>query len=638
MLPRWALSYNLRSEIAEKTHEMFGLVQEDTYSHNESAPARIVRDNKDEESLISVFEQHHVFSPTSHPECLFSIATKDLATFEIQESLLGAKDMGQKQVKDIVQQRLTEPLQQQPNNEQGDTKVQFTDTMHKNNALTFDSLYQVAKGGKEKEKNTILRADRSVLQRLIVAYGAGREVDLHNVLSHELMSVPISLADTNGKLRTGQKAALADVLTRGIECPSAIDLQGSACLLIDGMALVAAVGKPADAQTFGAYADRFQDAVLGAGSWYQQIHVLFDRYEKSSIKAGTRERRTRTIRPVRRVIENKNVPLPNSWSNFLALPENKANLAKFLSEHLIANAPQEKVIVVAGGFSDGKEAQSSNQLVDPSLLCADHEEADTRLVLHAIVNSCDTVVVSARDTDVLLLLVAHLPSMPSANVWMMAGTAARRKFFNIRAISENLPVGSLSALLPFHALTGCDTTSYISNHSKLSAWKTFQDKHYLLASLGEGELSANKVRDAEKFICAIYNCGHMESVNDARVLLFSKTKKPEALPPTKDALELHIKRVHYQSLVWKQASCQDPILPNPDGMGWKRESEGGSKLVPLLMTKEPIPNACKEIISCSCKSGCTTLRCGCKKAKLFCTGVCGCSVDEKISCKNKCDK
>jgi hypothetical protein len=46
-----------------------------------------------------------------------------------------------------------------------------------------------------------------------------------------------------------------------------------------------------------------------------------------------------------------------SWSNFFSSPENKANLAKFLSKHLIANAPQEKVIVVAGGFSDGKEAQ-----------------------------------------------------------------------------------------------------------------------------------------------------------------------------------------------------------------------------------------------------------------------------------------
>jgi hypothetical protein len=37
------------------------------------------------------------------------------------------------------------------------------------------------------------------------------------------------------------------------------------------MALVAAVEKPADAQTFGACADRFQDAVLGAGSRYQQL-------------------------------------------------------------------------------------------------------------------------------------------------------------------------------------------------------------------------------------------------------------------------------------------------------------------------------------------------------------------------------
>ena len=41
--------------------------------------------------------------------------------------------------------------------------------MKKNNALTFDSLYRVVAGGKEKERNTILQADRSVLQRLIVA-------------------------------------------------------------------------------------------------------------------------------------------------------------------------------------------------------------------------------------------------------------------------------------------------------------------------------------------------------------------------------------------------------------------------------------------------------------------------------------
>lgn len=52
------------------------------------------------------------------------------------------------------------------------------------------------------------------------------------------MSVPIALAEANGKCTTGQKALLADVLNKGIKCPSAIDMQ-AACLMIDGRASVA---------------------------------------------------------------------------------------------------------------------------------------------------------------------------------------------------------------------------------------------------------------------------------------------------------------------------------------------------------------------------------------------------------------
>ena len=52
------------------------------------------------------------FSPTSHKDCLCNIATKDLATDEIQKSLLGTKDLGKKQVQEFVKQRLIEPFQQ----------------------------------------------------------------------------------------------------------------------------------------------------------------------------------------------------------------------------------------------------------------------------------------------------------------------------------------------------------------------------------------------------------------------------------------------------------------------------------------------------------------------------------------------
>ena len=145
--------------------------------------------------------------------------------------------------------------------------------MHKNNAPTFDNLYQVVKSSKEKNKTTILRADRNVLQRLITAYEAGRKVDLHSVLKYELMPVSVALAEMNGTLRTGKKSVLADLITSGINCPSEIELQGSSCLLIDGLALE----RPSGAQTFGDFTDSFQTAVLQAGSRYQQIHVIFDR-------------------------------------------------------------------------------------------------------------------------------------------------------------------------------------------------------------------------------------------------------------------------------------------------------------------------------------------------------------------------
>jgi len=98
-----------------------------------------------------------------------------------------------------------------------------------------------------------------------------------------------------------QKSVLADLITIGINCPSEIELRGSSGLLIDGLDLVSATGRPSGAQTFGDFAQSFQAAVLQPGSRYQQIHVILDWCQEDSIKSGTRERRTKSTRPIRRV-------------------------------------------------------------------------------------------------------------------------------------------------------------------------------------------------------------------------------------------------------------------------------------------------------------------------------------------------
>ena len=67
--------------------------------------------------------------------------------------------------------------------------IKLHDALKKTKPLTFSSLYEVAKENKVKDKAVTIKADRSILQRIITAYGAGRTVDLHSILRHELMPV-----------------------------------------------------------------------------------------------------------------------------------------------------------------------------------------------------------------------------------------------------------------------------------------------------------------------------------------------------------------------------------------------------------------------------------------------------------------
>ena len=125
--------------------------------------------------------------------------------------------------------------------------VKFRDRLQKSNPLAFKSLYEVSNRD-AKGKVTTVKADRTILQRLVTAFQAGRKVDLHYVLQHELMNIHISIANCDGSLRTGSKAVLANVITRDGVCPAEVKVdQSKSCLIIDGQAVV--VGKPVGAHS-----------------------------------------------------------------------------------------------------------------------------------------------------------------------------------------------------------------------------------------------------------------------------------------------------------------------------------------------------------------------------------------------------
>ena len=97
-LSRWTLSYNIRSQIAAATRKMFALGLDNQMTRNESTPARKRHGHNDERHVLQCLHRFKVFSTDSAIDTLHNIATMDLATVEIQESLLNAESFGSEAV------------------------------------------------------------------------------------------------------------------------------------------------------------------------------------------------------------------------------------------------------------------------------------------------------------------------------------------------------------------------------------------------------------------------------------------------------------------------------------------------------------------------------------------------------------
>ena len=206
---------------------------------------------------------------------------------------------------------------------------------------------------------------------------------------------------------------------------------------------------------------------------------MFDRYlGGDSIKSGTREKRMNKKKPIRKLIGEPAVQLPQVWSQFIAMDENKADLAHFLSEIMLQknkDLPEEYEVVAGGGFRDYTAAKSTRRSKDYLNLNANHEEADTRLILHAseaVQNGYQRIIVMCRDTDVMLLLL-HFTASKASEVWMMCGNTRKRKFIPIHQVAQKFPEVVMENISSFHALTGCDTPPHLVDMVRRHGGKHF---------------------------------------------------------------------------------------------------------------------------------------------------------------------
>ena len=169
----------------------------------EANMSRRKRDTKDEANILLKLKSFGMFSEDASVK-LRNLVTKDQATTEITESLLNGNNNGQQLLKDFVEDRLIIC-------DDGHAKKKCSDKMTRNKSKTFAKLYEIKKSG---TSSTLIKADRSIMQRMVIAYEVGRDVHLQDILECELLPVPLSLTQMDRSLRTGQKSILMDELCK----------------------------------------------------------------------------------------------------------------------------------------------------------------------------------------------------------------------------------------------------------------------------------------------------------------------------------------------------------------------------------------------------------------------------------------
>ena len=182
------------------------------------------------------------------------------------------------------------------------------------------------------------------------------------------------------------------------------------------------------------------------------------------------------------------------------------------------------------------------------------EEADTRMILHACREDTN-VVVDSKDTDVLVLMIYAFTIHRPTSEWLMKIEAER--YVNIRKILNHFGEDLCLKLPRIHAITGCDTTSFLHGVGKVLRLIKKSIKSLeclkLLDGFGDSADVSNNLHDGvSKFIQTIcYNGQDDESLVETKVRLYMrmKVKSSLTLPPDPKSMKQHILRNAFSCLV-----------------------------------------------------------------------------------------
>ena len=350
-----------------------------------------------------------------------------------------------------------------------------------------------------------------------------------------------------------------------------------------------------------------------------RIDAVWDCSHKHSLKNQTRTKR-QAGGGIQGTWVSTKIPIPRGkdWQQFLSINQNKDVLFKYLSTQLIS-------------------ATTNNTACCMCLSPTDHEEADSRMMLHlqhAVMAGHKVAFVRTVDSDVVVLSIHHYPTFQNLDLtglWIGFGCGKNYKDTPVHEVSAQLGPNRCLALPFFHAFPGSDLTS-----RQFGIRKKLHGMHGCIVQKWQKPWSPWCI-NLKKWLRTLFIC---VALNDWQWKCTTKTAHVPLLMrhgrccslttwetwsashPLKLLIYQYVKRgVFVCVFIWHLALARELRLPAPAAYGW--EFTRTEAWVHYWTHLENASIACSLLLHCPCSKAYKG-RCKCCKGWLRCTPLCKC--------------
>ena len=240
-----------------------------------------------------------------------------------------------------------------------------------------------------------------------------------------------------------------------------------------------------------------------------------------------------------------------------------------------------------------------------------HHEADVLIAFHVINETSlgqRNIRVACDDTDVLGILAHHLYVYMQTKGLSHISLSIKSCTSRHSIISVNDVVNKYATILPSlltaHVLTGCDTVSSFAGKGNTTVFKKLEVYTGYL-KLGNVSVPLQEIfKSYFQFTSLLYWEETETDLNKVLTNVFQKKisekrhipHKLTSLPSTMASFQGHVKRAHFQAVVWKSGGKSSPPALSPIDKGWVMRQ---STLHPSLGFDDemPAPDEVRNLIN-----------------------------------------